>query len=156
MREGPIAHVVGGWQLSPIFTAQTGLPFTPGIAGNPTNTTGGIRPDRLANGNLPRGERTPDRWFDVSAFAVPSPFTFGNSGNYILDGPGLINLDATIRRTFAIHEKVRLDFRTEIFNFLNEAQFLFPNGTINQPTAGVISQTATSARQIQFGLKLVF
>jgi len=153
---GPLGYIVGGWQMSPIFTAQTGLPFTPGVAGNPANTTGGIRPDRIGNGNLPRGQRTPDLWFDVKAFTVPTPFRFGNSGNFILNGPGLINLDATISRSFAIREHIRLDFRTEIFNFLNEAQFLFPNGTINQPTVGVISQTATSARQIQFALKLVF
>lgn len=153
---GALAHLLGGWQLSPIFTAQTGLPFTPAVAGNPANTTGGIRPDRIGDGNLPRGQRTPERWFDVQAFASPAPFRFGNSGNFILNGPGLVNLDATIARTFALTERVRLDFRGEFFNFLNEAQFLFPNATINQPTAGVISQTATSARQIQFGLKVLF
>ena len=153
---GPLRHLAGGWQLSPIFTAQTGLPFTPAVAGNPANTTGGLRPDRIANGNLPRGQRSPDRWFEPQAFAVPAPFRFGNSGNFILNGPGLVNLDANISRSFPIREGWRLDFRAELFNVLNEAQFLFPNAVVNQPTAGVVSQTATSARQIQFGLKLVF
>jgi hypothetical protein len=153
---GPWSHVLRGWQLSPIFTAQTGLPFTPGVAGNPANTTGGIRPDRLRDGNLPRDQRSPDRWFDVQAFAVPAAFRFGNSGNFILNGPGLVNLDANIARSFRLTERFRLDFRGEFFNMLNEAQFLFPGATVNQPTAGIISQTATSARQIQFGLKFIF
>jgi len=87
---------------------------------------------------------------------VPAPFRFGNSGNFILTGPGLVNFDVNIARTFALTERVRLDFRAEFFNLLNEAQFLFPAAAVNQPTAGIISQTATSARQIQFGLKLVF
>jgi len=156
LTQGPLAHVVAGWQLSPIVTLQSGLPFTPSVVGNPANTTGGIRPDRRANGNLPRGQRSPDRWFDVQAFAVPAPFRFGNSGNFILTGPGLVNFDVNIARTFALTERVRLDFRAEFFNLLNEAQSLFPAAAVNQPTAGIISQTATSARQIQFGLKLVF
>lgn len=87
---------------------------------------------------------------------VPAPFRFGNSGNFILEGPGLVNLDLTIARTLALSERMRVDFRAEFFNMLNEAHFGFPNATINQPTTGVISQTVDSARQIQFGLKLVF
>ncbi len=67
-----------------------------------------------------------------------------------------MNLDLTIARMLHITERLRLDFRGEFFNLLNEAHFSFPNGTINQPTAGVISSTVDSARQIQFGLKLIF
>ena len=69
LKSGLAGMLAGGWQLSPIFTAQTGLPFTPVVAGNPANTTGAIRPDRIADGNLPRDQRGPDRWFDASAFA---------------------------------------------------------------------------------------
>ncbi len=156
LSRGFLGYVAGGWQLSPIFTAQTGLPFTPAVPGNPANTTGAIRPDRIGDGNLSREERGPDRWFDAQSFAVPAAFRFGNSGNFILEGPGLINLDLTIARTFALSERMRIDFRTEVFNMTNEAHFAFPNATINQPTTGVISQTVDSARQIQFGLKFIF
>lgn len=156
LKSGLAGMLAGGWQLSPIFTAQTGLPFTPAVAGNPANTTGGIRPDRIADGNLPRDQRGPDRWFDASAFVVPSGFRFGNSGNFILEGPGLVNLDLMVSRSFPISERMRIDFRGEFFNLANEAHFLFPNATIGQPTTGVISQTVDSARQIQFGLKLIF
>ncbi|MBI3683770.1 MAG: TonB-dependent receptor [Acidobacteria bacterium] len=153
---GILGSLTGGWQISPIFTAQTGLPYTPGVAGNPANTTGGIRPDRLRDGNLPPSERRPERWFDVQAFAVPAPFRFGNTGSNILQGPGLVNLDLMVGRTFRLSERCRLDFRSEFFNLLNEAHFLFPAATINAANAGAISQTVDAARQIQFGLKLVF
>ena len=153
---GAVSHVLGGWQISPIFEAQAGLRVTPSVNGNPANTTGGQRPNRLGDGNLPRGSRGPDRWFDPSAFAVPAPFTFGNSAANVLVGPGLVNLDLTVARTFRINEKVSLDFRSEFFNLFNDAHFNFPNTVVNTAQAGLISDTASSARQIQFGLKIVF
>jgi hypothetical protein len=153
---GPLARVIGGWQISPIFEAQRGLYFSPGVNGNPANTTGGQRPDRLRDGNLPRSQRRPERWFDPTAFAVPAPFTFGNSAANVLEGPGLINLDVSLARTFRFTERVSLDFRSEFFNIFNEAHFTFPSAVVNIANAGTISETATSMRQIQFGMKLVF
>ncbi len=156
--QGPLAKVIGGWQISPIFEAQRGLPLSPSVAGNPANTTGGQRPNRVRDGNLPRSERTPERWFDVDAFEVPARFTFGNSAAWILEGPGLVNLDMMVSRTFVLTERLSLDFRAEFFNLFNEAHFNFPNGTINRPAGGRISSTSECcpARQMQFGLKLIF
>lgn len=156
--QGPLAKIIGGWQLSPIFEAQRGLPLSPSVAGNPANTTGGQRPNRVGDGNLPRSERTPQRWFDLSAFEVPDRFTFGNSAAWVLEGPGLVNLDMMLSRTFALSERFSLDFRTEFFNLFNEAHFNFPSGTINRPAGGRISSTmeCCPARQIQFGMKLIF
>lgn len=154
--KGALAHVAGGWQVSPIFTMQSGLPFTPTVAGNPANTTGGQRPNRIRNGNLPRGKRGPDRWFDVEAFTVPDQFTFGNSAANVLEGPGVVNVDVMVSRTFRPSERFSLDFRTEFFNLTNTPHFTFPNGTVNVASAGTIGATTESARQIQFGLKLSF
>ena len=156
--QGPLASLIGGWQISPIFEAQRGLPLSPSVAGNPANTTGGQRPNRIADGNLPRAQRTPQRWFDVGAFEVPERFTFGNSAAWIIEGPGLVNLDMMVSRTFALTERLSLDFRTEFFNVFNEAHFNFPNGTINRPAGGRISSTmeCCPARQVQFGMKLIF
>jgi hypothetical protein len=156
MSQGALARIVGGWQVSPIFEAQRGLPYTPSVNGNPANTTGGQRPDRLRDGNLPRGERTPERWFDPTAFALPAPFTFGNSAANVLEGPGLVNLDVSIARTFRFSERISLDFRSEFFNIFNDAHFSFPNAVVNTAPAGTISETSSSARQIQFGMKLIF
>ena len=88
--------VFGGFQIGGIFVAQTGQPVNPDVAGNPANTTSPVRPNRLRDGRLPRGERSVDRWFDPAAFAVPSPFTYGNSGRNVLRAPGLVNLDFLI------------------------------------------------------------
>jgi len=154
--EGVIGQLAGGWQISPIFEAQRGLPYTPTVNGNPANTTGAQRPNRIGEGNLPRGVRSPDRWFDPAAFALPAPFTFGNAAANILEGPGLVNLDVSIARTFRIGDRFSLHFRSEFFNIFNDAHFLFPNAVVNTAPAGTISETASSARQIQFGLKLVF
>ncbi len=153
---GGISHIVGGWQISPIFEAQRGLPYTPTVNGNPANTTGALRPNRVRDGNLDRGVRSPDRWFDPTAFTVPAAFTLGNSAANVLEGPGLINLDVSIARTFRLGERFSLNFRSEFFNLFNDAHFLFPNAVVNTAPAGTISETSSSARQIQFGLKLVF
>ena len=67
-----------------------------------------------------------------------------------------MNLDISITRTFRIRERFSLHFRSEFFNIFNDAHFLFPNAVVNTAPAGTISETASSARQIQFGLKLVF
>ena len=67
-----------------------------------------------------------------------------------------MNLDLTVARTFRLTERVSLDFRSEFFNIFNEAHFLFPNAVVNTTNAGTISETSSSARQIQFGLKLLF
>ena len=156
--EGPMSHVLGGWQISPIVTFQSGLPFSPSVAGNPANTTGGQRPDRLRDGNLPSSERTVDRWFDVDAFAVPERFTFGNSAANVLEGPGFNNLNLMVSRTFRFNERLSLDFRTELFNLTNTPHFNFPIGTVNRNNGGTIGSTLVSdpGRQIQFGMKLIF
>ena len=148
--------ILGGFQLGGIFVMQTGQPVNPGVAGNPANTTNPIRPNRLADGNLPRGERTIDRWFDKTAFAVPAAFTFGNSGRNVLVAPGLINLDLLVARNFTITDRTRLEFRGEFYNATNTAHFGRPNAVIGSPQAGTITNTATPNRQIQLGLRLVF
>ena len=148
--------IVGGFQLGGIFVMQTGQPVNLSVAGNPANTTNPVRPNRLANGNLDRGSRTIDRWFDVSAFALPAAFTFGNAGRNILRAPGNINLDLLVSRNFVFTERTRLEFRGEFYNATNTAHFGRPNAVIGSPQAGTITSTATPNRQIQLGLRLVF
>ena len=92
--------VLGGFQIGGIFVAQTGQPVNLDVAGNPANTTNPVRPNRLGDGGLAGGARSVDRWFDPAAFAVPAPFTYGNSGRNALRAPGLVNLDFLIARNF--------------------------------------------------------
>lgn len=94
-------------------------------------------------------------YFNVAAFAYPSPGTFGNMGRNVFDGPGFFTLDLGIFRTFAITETKRLQFRSEFFNLPNRANFNNPNTTISSSQFGLISSTQP-ARVIQFAMKLAF
>ena len=153
-RGGLLDAVLGGWQLGGIFSARTGTPFTVSTSGGLTNAGGADRPNRLRHGDLPAGQRSIDRWFDVGAFQVQPQYTYGNSGRNILFGPGMRNVDAALAKSFRIDETKRLQFRFESFNFTNTPAFGVPASTINTPGAGMIT-TAGEPRRIQFALKFV-
>jgi hypothetical protein len=147
--------LAGGWQLSGIFTKQTGLPFTPVEAVDASNTGTTERPNRLGSGILTSGQSI-NSWFDVSAFAVPAAYTFGNSGRNILRGPGLTNTDLGLSRVIPIRERLNIEFRAEAFNLFNTAQFGLPNATLGTATAGVITTTVNPQRELQFALRVSF
>ena len=147
--------VLGGWQLGGILTLRSGEYFTPIISGNPNNADGEDYANRIGDGNLSRSERTIDRWFDVGAFEVPTGYVWGNSGRNVLIGPPDHWMDLKIGKNFRFAENYRLEFRAEMFNFTNTPSFGNPGSTINSPAAGKIT-SASAARRIQFGLKLVF
>ncbi len=146
------------WQVGGIATLQSGAPFTVNTAGDRANIGTGPaqRPHLLRNPNFKRGDRDPERWFDTSAFALPEPFTFGNAGRNVVLAPGLTNIDASLSRTFSLTERTRVEFRWEVFNVLNEANFDIPGRIAFSSNFGRIFNTAEPARQMQFGLKLVF
>jgi len=154
---GVAGHVIGNWSLSGIWSFSTGQHFTPGLASAVSNSAGGggDRPSRLRDGNLPVGERTIDRWFDIAAFPSPAQFAFGNAGRGILEGPGYFNVDLGIHRNFKITERYELSFRWEMFNAFNRPNFDVPNANIGSSVAGQVSGTAP-ARVMQAALKLVF
>jgi hypothetical protein len=150
----------GGWHLGGIYTLTSGFPFSPQLGYDPSNTgdQGVVRADRIANGNLPSGQRDPSLWFDINAFPFPAQYTFGNAGRNILIGPGVNLLDGSIRKEFATTETQRLEFRAEFFNMLNHPNFSQPDNLIDDGpgAAGVITSVAIPMRQIQFGLKYRF
>jgi Carboxypeptidase regulatory-like domain/TonB dependent receptor len=148
--------VLGGWQTNGFVTIQTGLPFTPGLQTTTVNTGTGSRPNRIASGSLPSGQRSIDRWFDVTAFTTPAPFTYGNSGRDILFGPGRVNFDMSLFKEFPLRETVKLQFRAESFNIFNTPQFGLPNGSIGSAQAPVISSIVGNPRQLQLALVLRF
>jgi hypothetical protein len=151
--------LLGGWDMNTIFTAQTGLPFTPVLASSVSNA-GGSRPDRFKEGSI--GSPGPARWFDTSfnasgsAWGVPAIYTFGNSARNVLRAPGRVNVDYSIFKEFAFTERTKLQFRTEIFNLFNTPQFNPPDANIGSPSAGIISSIVGTPRQFQFGLRLAF
>ncbi len=155
--QGRLGHVIGNWNFSGIWTFSTGEHFSPGLAAAVSNSAGGggDRPDRVRDGNLPRDQRTVDRWFDLAAFASPAQFSFGNAGRGFLEGPGTFNVDLGVHREFPLGERRRLTCRWEMFNAFNRANFAVPNATIGNAVAGQISGTA-AARIMQMALKVTF
>jgi Carboxypeptidase regulatory-like domain/TonB-dependent Receptor Plug Domain len=156
--------LASGWTINSILTLQEGFPFTPQLSYNPSNngdTRNPVRPfvNPAFGGSAILG--TPNQWFNPAAFLAPpnnSGF-YGNLGRDTLIGPGLATLDFSVTKDTRIHERLNLQFRAEFFNILNRANFNTPNAIVFtptglSPTAGVITSTATTSRQIQFGLKL--
>ncbi len=150
------SHVLlRGWQLAGTGSARTGTPITPQLSNVNLSLGEANRPNRTAKGTV--SNPTPDRWFDVSAFpAVPAgSFAFGNSGRNILDGPGSIGINLSLSRNFVVRERNNLQFRWELFNTLNHANFKRPIALVNQPNAATIT-SAGEPRLMQFGLRYSF
>ncbi len=153
--------IAGGWDMNLIATLQSGLPFTATLA-NSVSNAGGSRPDAFKDATI--DNPTIARWFDVSlgtsasgaAWGTPAQFTFGNAARNSLYGPGRVNFDYSVFKNFALTERVKLQFRTEIFNLFNHAQFDIPNSTIGNPNAGIINAIVGTPRQMQFALRLSF
>lgn len=161
-----VEQLTGNWQLSGIETVQTGLPFTPQLSYNPSNdgdTRNPVRPswNPSFTGRVILGG--PNQYFNPNAFIQPLAGTYGNVGRNVLGGPRLVETDISLAKKFALSERVNLQFRSELFNILNHTNFNAPNPVVYagatggpSPTAGVITSTSTTSRQIQFGLKLLW
>jgi len=166
--------LVSGWQLNEIATLLSGFPFTPLIGANRSGD-GDIRnPDRPVlnpsfTGPVILGHQ--GQWYNPNAFILPLPGTYGNEGRGVFTGPGLADLDVSAMKNTALSERVTLQFRAEFFNILNHTNLGPPNSTVFSGTlpagqfptasnfnasAGLITTLATTPRQIQFGLKLIF
>jgi outer membrane receptor protein involved in Fe transport len=160
-------HVLGNWQLNGIMTAMSGGPFTVfdsndvSLQGQAPEITGfsANRPNLIGNPNS--GPRTPQEWFNVSAFQKlqPDPLgrfeVFGDEGRNAVQGPGYVNWDASAFKNIRLTESKELQFRGELFNLLNHTNFRLPVSDIESPTFGQI-QSDVSPRVVQVALKFLF
>ena len=159
-------RVVSDWQISGIETMQSGLPFTPQLSYNPSNdgdTRNPVRPSWNPNFTGPVILGGPTEYFNPNAFIQPLPGTYGNVGRNVLPGPSLFETDLSLAKKFNLTERLNLQFRAECFNLLNHTNLNTPNPVVYtaatggpSPTAGVITSTATTSRQVQLGLKLLW
>ncbi len=157
-------RLVGGWQVNGITTLLTGFPFTPQIGANRSGDGDTRNPDRPSldpNFKGPIVLEKQGQWFNPNAFLFPTVGTYGNLGRGVFTGPGLAELDLSVLKDTAISERVNLQFRAEFFNIMNHTNLGTPNaivfsGATISPSAGLITAIATSSRQTQFGLKLIF
>jgi hypothetical protein len=169
---------LGGWQLSGNSIFETGQPFTAEDSSVNANIGQSTRPNRISTGNNYTGTGTRGvdyPWYAPSDFvAVPScasrtncspdqygfpPFTPGNAGRNILDGPGMQNINTSLMKNWAVgqSERKRVQFRWEVFNIFNHPNFQLPNRNFNETSAGYISSTQASGsggpRIMQFALR---
>ncbi len=163
---GIAGFLVAGWSLNGIESYNSGFPFTPQLSFNPSNngnTTNPVRPslnpsfaERIVTGS-------PNQFFNPNAFIVPPNGTYGNIGRNSFTGPGLTTLDVSLMKTTRLSERLSLQLRGEAFNILNHANFNTPNlivfSSATAPpsgSAGVITSTSTSSRQLQIAAKLIW
>ena len=156
-----VKKVVGGWQVNTIGIMQTVLPVV--ILG--ANNFGTASRPNSTGASAMLDEPTAQRWFNTEAFVNPANFTYGNIGHVLPDvrGPGTVNWDLSLIKNTRLTERINLQFRAEAFNFMNAVNLGLPNGGFsdgpngrNQSgTFGTIT-SARDARNIQFGLKLLF
>jgi hypothetical protein len=174
----PFRAILDNWEISGYTQFQTGNPFTPGFGQTAgldwTGSTEGARVDIIGNPVLPKDQRTFDRWFNTSAFAMPARYTFGNAGVNVMNAPGINNWDMAVSKHIPIQGEQRyLQFRCEMFNVWNHTQFNAVSSGTNfcSSTAGCSGgfsygqQTSASMgqlsgtrppRQIALSLKLYF
>jgi hypothetical protein len=165
----PLKYALGGWELSGIFTYNSGLPLTvtsslgndPGGLGSVNNaaSSAGVRPDLIGDPNSGLNIRTIDKWFNTAAFAeVPIGANRpGNAGRSILDAPGIVRWDFSVFKKFPIRERASIQLRGEAFNVLNHANFNTSAAmtALGNANFGRITG-ARDPRQIQVAVKLVF
>lgn len=154
--------LTGSWRISEILIAQSGPPFTVNLSSAAAEN---VSPIGLVNGNnLERpnlignpngGPQTPAEWFNIAAFAVPLPGTYGTAGRNIVMGPGLIDFDVSLQKEAKLFERLKLQFRVDAYNALNHPNFNIPGRIYGASNFGVIT-SAADPRQMQLAIKLLF
>jgi outer membrane receptor protein involved in Fe transport len=160
-----------GWQINAVGTFASGVPFSPIIPGDPDRDA---TPDNVGRPNVvpgvstaPEGGRGPDLWFNAAAFAFPGAGFRGNAGRNILEGPGLATVDLALAKAQRLSGRTSIQFRVEVFNLLNRANFdlpfndpdgaaVFDDQGVLLPTTGRIFNTSTDAREVQLAIRLSF
>ena len=162
---------VSGWQIGGIYQVSSGLPFTPTIGGDPLGLKTSYPfdfPNRIYGPGCESAVNPGNlvNYIKTQCFSFPSPATLlGNAGRNSLIGPGLSDFDLSLSKNNyikQISETFNIQFRAEFFNVLNHTNFSPPLANNNLytangravTTAGLITMTSTSSRQVQFAVKI--
>jgi hypothetical protein len=153
---GPVAYVLGGWQVQGIVRLGSGFPLS--VTSTNVCQCGSFVPQRVnlvSAGNFGiLDSPTPDRWFDQTAYAVPAAGTQGNAGRNTIRGPGTEQVNFSVSKRFPVGH-ARVEVRGEIFNLLNHNNFGNPDANISNTTIGTIT-TADDGRNLQLGLRVTW
>jgi hypothetical protein len=155
----PLGYVVGGWSISALVTAASGLPVFV-TSGQDFSLTGvGFdRPNLLGNPVLSNLSRSAEiqKFFNTAMFTANLPGQYGTAGRNLFSGPGLSNTNLSVVKSFRISDRWgQIQFRSEFFNLLNQVNFGQPDGVYIDRTFGSIS-TAAEPRIVQFALRYQF
>ncbi len=189
LSDSAAGKVLGGWSLSGIGSLVSGRPLTVTAAAGSLNAPGNSQtPDLIGSISYPKNTGPNTSWFDPNAFrpvefspewlassSSNRPFRFGTSGRSVLRGPGFVNFDLSLVRSFQITERIKTDFRVDAFNFTNTPLFNNPgtnasspsrdaqgnilrdaNGNLRLNGFGQVLSAAQTQRQFRFGFRLEF
>jgi hypothetical protein len=163
-RFGPDMHpvadaILGGWQVSTITRFSSGLPLQVTAANNLAPYGFAVQRPNIANlKDLEISNRSPERWFNTSAFTAPAAFTVGSAPRWFpnLRFDKARYSDFAIMKNFRYRERIRTQFRAEFFNITNTPQFGRADTNQASPSFGSISSTINPPRNVQLGLKIDF
>src|SRR5215831_4068140 len=123
LHDGAVAKVVGGWALSGIVTARSGLPINMTISRKPADVLDGNsssqRPDLVPGVSIYAPSQSISQWFNPAAFSLPAKGTWGNLGRYAAKGPDMFEVDSTLQKRFLLTERLALNFRASAYNLFN-------------------------------------
>jgi hypothetical protein len=161
IRNRVLNGILGGWGLSVIAEFRDGLPYGVTMLTNTSNTFGtSQRPNLLRDPKLSHSSRAAltARYFDTTALAAPPAGYFGNAGRTIGFGPGVIGFDGSVNKQWYLRESLRLQFRTDFYNFPNRPQFSNPNSSMGQADFGRVTSilSGSTGRLLQMSTRLEF
>lgn len=164
----PVNAIIGGWQISPIWTWRGGFPLDISASDETTTDSQGGRADCLARPSYPKtyvatsSSSVALQWFDPNNYSNPNAFQFGTCGVTPVRGPGLNDVDFSLQKSFNISESKRIEFRTDFLNLFNHPILVSPNtscgGGAGDACGFGLGQISGSEgeRNIQFALKFYF
>ncbi len=149
----------GGWVFFAELAAQSGSPFTPTMSTNNSYSLSSNAvwyPNVVGDWKAVPGGQSIDSWFNVNAFAAPTPGTFGNLGRNSLVGPKLVVANASLKKNFRFTERVVLEFSANATNVLNHPSFALPDRQIGPGHRGQINGTVGGPRTMELVAKIRF
>ena len=160
-RRDLLGYTLGGWEISGIYQYQSGTPFSvrtsQDIAGVGTGS-GNQFWNQTGDSSISTGSFTPTGlvWFKTSVFTQPAAGTFGTQQRNNLRNPPFWAADASLRKNIPIVERLTLQFRFDVFDFLNHPNWSGPNTTPTSGAFGTITGKTNDDRQLQLSLKMIF
>ncbi len=152
---GPLSQLVSGWEWSGFTTLEAGSPLNATLASNASlNSFMSLRPNQIGD-PLAGTPHNRNQWFNPAALAVPGLYLFGNAGRNAITGPDLFTADWSLSKNFEITERLKAQFRWDVFNVFNNTNLANPSNTnVDTPTAGLITDVQAPMRNMLFGLHL--